>query len=316
MREEGKGRVLVSIGSMDPEIWLRSIGSRREAVLRLDDPADPTIHYALVWKQPVGILSSLPNLKAIFSVGAGVDHIFADRELPDVPIVRVVADNLTQHMTEYVVWRVMDHHRQGILYRTNQSRATWCGLQQPPASDITVGFMGLGNLAGAAARALMALGFNINGWTRRPRRMEGVNCFHGPDGLPAFLAATDMLVVLLPLTPDTEGVINHDLLRQLRHDNALGGAVLINAGRGRLQKDADILRALEDGTLKEASLDVFEEEPLPASSPLWSHPRIVITPHAAANSNPEHLMPGMLAQMDACDRGEPLLNLVDRKAGY
>jgi glyoxylate/hydroxypyruvate reductase A len=122
--------------------------------------------------------------------------------------------------------------------------------------------------------------------------------------------------VLLPLTPETRGIVDYALLRQLRRENALGGAVLINAGRGRLQKDDDIVRALEDGTLKEASLDVFEVEPLPKTSPLWAHPRVFVTPHAAATSDPNHLVGPMLAQMDAHDRGEPLRNLVDRAAGY
>jgi glyoxylate/hydroxypyruvate reductase A len=146
--------------------------------------------------------------------------------------------------------------------------------------------------------------------------MDNVVCWHGRAGLPDFLAATDILVVLLPLTPETRGIVDYDLLKCLRGENAIGGAVLINAGRGKLQRDADILRALNDGTLKEASLDVFEEEPLPETSPLWAHPKVFITPHAAATSDPAHLVPPMLDQMDALERGEPLRNTVDRHAGY
>ena len=146
--------------------------------------------------------------------------------------------------------------------------------------------------------------------------MEGVEIFRGDAGLAPFLNATDILVVLLPLTPATEGIVDYRLLGQLRRRNAVGGAVLINAGRGRLQRDADIVRALDDGTLKEASLDVFETEPLPAESPLWGHPKVFITPHAAAMSDPVHLVQPMLDQMDAFDRGEQLRGLVDREAGY
>jgi glyoxylate/hydroxypyruvate reductase A len=146
--------------------------------------------------------------------------------------------------------------------------------------------------------------------------MADVSTFAGDKGLVSFLNATDILVVLLPLTPQTTGIVNYGLLRQLRRANGLGGAVLINAGRGRLQKDADIFRALEDGTLKEASLDVFEVEPLPRTSPLWTHPKLFVTPHAAATSDPAHLVEPMLVQMDAFERGEPLQNLVDRDAGY
>ena len=146
--------------------------------------------------------------------------------------------------------------------------------------------------------------------------MAGVTTFGGNKGLVPFLKATDILVVLLPLTPQTTGIVNYGLLRELRKRNALGGAVLINGGRGRLQKDADILRALDDGTLKEASLDVFEVEPLPKTSPLWNHPKVFVTPHAAATSDPAHLVAPMLAQMEAFERGEPLQNVVDRDAGY
>ena len=310
------GRILLSATGIDLARWQSLLSGGREVVLAPDGPDDASIDYAVVWKQPQGVLSHLPNLKAIFSVGAGVDHLLADPTLPDVPIVRVVADNLTAHMVDYVVWRVMDHHRQGIAYRDNQARKLWREPPQPPSSQITVGMMGLGELGRAAAQALGTIGFRLTGWSRTGRHIAGITCFHGADGLPEFLAATDILVVLLPLTPDTRGIVDYALLRGLRRDNALGGAVLINAGRGGLQKEADILRALEDGTLKEASLDVFESEPLPSASPLWTHPRVVATPHAAATSDPAHLAPAMLAQMDAFDRGEPLRNVVDRTAGY
>ena len=176
--------------------------------------------------------------------------------------------------------------------------------------------MGLGNLGRAAAQALRSLGFHVNGWSRSAQQVEGVSTFHGDNGLTPFLNATDILVVLLPLTPATRGIVTYRLLRELRRRNGLGGAVLINAGRGKLQLDADIHRALEDGTLKEASLDVFETEPLPESSPLWKHPKVFITPHAAATSDPNHLVKPMLEQMAAFERGEPLQNVVDMEAGY
>lgn len=311
-----KGKVLLSVSGFNPQRWLELLSAGRDVVLSPDGPTDPSITYAVVWKQPPNILVRLPNLKAIFSIGAGVDHILADRTVPDVPIVRVVADNLTQYMTEYLVWRVLDHHRFGLLYRAQQKRKIWREPQQRTASDISVGIMGLGNLGRAAAQALLTLGFRVNGWSRSERQVEGVTTFAGDAGLRQFLNATDILIVLLPLTEATRGVVNYGLLKELRKRNGLGGAVLINAGRGRLQKDDDILRALEDGTLKEASLDVFEVEPLPKTSPLWNHPRVFVTPHAAATSDPDHLVAPMLAQMDAHDGGAPLHDLVDRQAGY
>jgi glyoxylate/hydroxypyruvate reductase A len=203
-----------------------------------------------------------------------------------------------------------------MTYRAQQPRRTWHEPPQPPADATHVGIMGFGTLGRAAATALLALGFKVNGWTRSPRSMEGVTTFHGADGLDAFLGATDILVSLLPLTPATRGIIDYKLLGKLNRDNALGGAFLINAGRGRLQKSADIVRALDDDLIREASLDVFETEPLPKTSPLWTHPKVFVTPHAAATSDPVHLVPPMLAQMDAFERGDALQNLVDREAGY
>lgn len=311
------GRILLWVTGLNPQRWHRLLAQDgRTVVLDPDGEADPSIDYAVVWKHRPGILSRLPNLKVIFSIGAGVDHVFADPDLPDVPVVRVVAANLTQHMTDYIVWRVLDHHRQGMAYRAQQALRQWHEPPQPPSAAIAVGIMGLGQLGRDAARALAAVGFRVNGWTRTARRIDGVTPYHGEEGLAAFLAATDILVVLLPHTPATDGIIDHRLLSGLRRDNPLGGAVLINAGRGRLQKEADILRALDDGTLKEASLDVFEREPLAQDSPLWAHPRVFITPHAAATSDPAHLAPPMLQQMARFERGEPLENVVDRLAGY
>ena len=311
-----QGRILLSVTGFNPQRWYELFSASRDVTLEPDGPEDPSISYAVVWKLPSNLLSRLPNLRVIFSVGAGVDHILADPTVPNVPIVRVVDDNLTQHMTDYVLWRVLDHHRQGLLYREQQKRKVWREPPQRPANDISVGIMGFGELGRAAARALLVAGFRVNGWSRSEHSMPDVATFHGESGLTPFLNATDMLVVLLPLTPQTAGIVDYGLLKQLRKRNGLGGAVLINAGRGRLQKDADIVRALEDGTLKEASLDVFEVEPLPKTSPLWNHPRVFVTPHAAATSDPAHLVAPMLEQMGAFERGKPLKNLVDRKAGY
>lgn len=316
MTEGSTGRILLSVKGFNPKKWHELLSVGRTVVTEPAGAADPAIDYAVVWKHEPGILAALPNLKAIFSIGAGVDHIFADPDLPDVPIVRVVAGNLTQHMVDYVVWRVLDHQRQGMFYRAEQARRNWREVVQPASPDVRVGILGFGELGQAAAKALKAVGFDVKGWARTQKSVDGVETFSGEAGLTPFLNATDILVVLLPHTPATEGIVDYDLLSKLRRDNALGGACLINAGRGKLQKEADILRALDDGTLKEASLDVFEAEPLATSSPLWTHPRVFVTPHAAATSDAVHLVPLMVEQMDRFERGEPLQHLVDRKAGY
>ena len=210
----------------NPRQWHELLSKKRQVVLEPDGAEDPSITYAVVWKQRPNLLSRLPNLRAIFSIGAGVDHIFTDPGVPDVPIVRVVADNLTQYMTEYVLWRVLDHHRQGMLYRAQQKKKIWREPQQRPANDISVGIMGFGQLGRAAAKTLLAAGFRVNGWSRTEQSTADVATFHGDKGLVPFLNATDILVVLLPLTPQTTGIVNYGLLRGLRKRNGLGGSVL------------------------------------------------------------------------------------------
>lgn len=316
MSTSARRRILLSVTGYRSNVWEELLSGEFDVVREPDRADDPTIEYAIVWKRPHGVLAQLPNLKAILSLGAGVDHILTDPNLPDVPIARVVAQNLTQHMQEYIAWRVLDHHRQGATYRAQQAVSTWEELSQPTASDVTVGIMGLGQLGTAVAQTLKGLGFGLNSWTRTPKQLAGINGFHGQDGLAPFLAATDILVALLPHTPATEGIVDYELLRELRRDNRIGGAVFINGGRGMLQNEADILRALDDGTLKEASIDVFRTEPLPLDSPLWTHPRVFITPHAAATSDPVHLAPLMLEQIARVERGERMQHEVNRDAGY
>lgn len=311
--------ILLSVTGFQPTRWLQvlnDLAPRRSVVLEPASESDASIDYAVVWKQPAGILQRLPNLKAIFSIGAGVDHVLRDPHLPDVPIARIVEEDLTARMSEYVVWRVLDHFRRGTAYRAQQASGIWNERTQPAAGAVTVGIMGLGELGSDAAKKLSMLGFKVAGWSRTAKTVPDVKSFHGQEGLDGFLAVSDIVVVLLPITPDTHGILNAGLFARMKQNTPIGGPVLINAGRGGLQVEADILKALDDKILMEASLDVFETEPLPASSPLWKHPRVFVTPHAAASSDPEALVPLILAQMDAFERGEPLKYLVDRAAGY
>ena len=318
-RNDGKGRILFAVTGWDPAAWVGEFAKaapEREVVLEPDGADDPTIRYATVWKQRPGILAGLPNLQVIFSVGAGVDHIFRDTNLPNAPIVRIVAEDLTNRMSEYVVWQVLDHLRQGPLYRAQQAERVWREPGQPAASEITVGIMGLGVLGTDAAQKLRMMGFKLAGWSRQAKEAEGVTCYAGLEQMPDFLGASDIVVVLLPLTDETRGIVNRDMLATMKRETPLGGPVLINAGRGGLQVEADILAALEADQLMAASLDVFETEPLPEASPLWNHPRVTVTPHAAASSDPRHLVPQIVRQMENFEAGKPLENLVDRKAGY
>jgi glyoxylate/hydroxypyruvate reductase A len=265
---------------------------------------------------PAGLLATLPNLRAIFSLGAGVDHLLADPALPDVPIARIVDPDLTMRMREYVTLHVLLHHRRQRLYEAQQRERRWLDHEQPAANEVSIGIMGLGELGRDAAATLTQLGFNVSGWSRTPKNIAGVETFHGEDGVDAFLARSEILVVLLPNTPTTQGLLNLRLLRKLKRDGALGGAYLINAGRGNLQVDADVLAALDEGSLAGASLDVFPIEPLTKDSPLWSHPKVFITPHNAAASVARTLVGNVLTQIENFEAGYPLRNLVDRKAGY
>ena len=237
--------------------------------------------------------------------------------LPDKPIVRVVDPDLTNRMSEWVVMHALVHLRQLRRYERQQRERVWeDDDQQPKASDVQIGVLGLGVMGKDAAAKLKALGFKVAGWSASPKSLPGIACFSGADGLKRLLAQTDMLVVLLPLTEATRGIINASLLSQLRHDGPLGGPILINAGRGGLQVEADILAALDSGALKGASLDVFEREPLPKDSRLWAHPAVYISPHNAAISSPKAIAALVARQIEAHERGEPLAHVVDRRRGY
>ena len=275
------------------------------------------ITYAAAWLPPPSELKRFANLKVIFSLGAGVDAILSDPTLPDgVPIVRVNDADLTGRMSEYIVLHVLMHHRQQRRIDDNQRNKVWDSFPTHAASALTIGIMGLGVLGSDAARKLVMMGFNVVGWSRSLKQVAGVKCFAGAGGVDKFLGETDILVSLLPATSETDGIINRQLIRKLSRKGPFGAPILINAGRGRQQVEADILTCLDKGELYGATLDVFCKEPLPAESRLWSHPKMTITPHAAADSDPETICRYVYHQIEKFERGEGLENLVDRMRGY
>jgi len=315
--------LLVSVGASrrDAEPWIAALAARLPGlrVAALGDDVDPAaVRYVAAWKPPHGALARLPSLRAIFSLGAGVDHLMADAALPPgVPVARVVDPDLTARMSEWVLLHVLLHHRQAGRYRRQQRESRWADdAVQPAARAVRVGVMGLGVLGLDAAAKLRMVGFDVAGWSRAPKNVPGLASFAGPDGLDTFLARTDILVVLLPLTPDTAGLLDAALFRRLARDGRLGGPVLINAGRGGLQRESDILRCLDDGTLLAATLDVFEREPLDRASPLWRHPAVTITPHNAALSDPDAIANLIAGQIEGVERGEELRHVVDRGRGF
>jgi glyoxylate/hydroxypyruvate reductase A len=312
--------LLLAITGWDPAPWLdrfrRLLPDRR--VLTVHDEFDPAeVVYAAAWKQPPGSLAGLPELKVIFSLGAGIDHLARDPRLPDRPVVRVVDPDLTARMSEYVVLHCLAHLRGTRYYEAQQRARNWDDARdEPAASDVRVGIMGLGVLGSDAARKLGMMGFQVAGWSRTPKHLDNVACFAGEAELDAFLARTDILVSLLPLTPDTRGLLNRRMFGGLARDGRIGAPVFINAGRGGTQNEADILACLGDGTLGAVTLDVFETEPLPQDSPFWTHPRVTLTPHNAATSDPDAVAAFVAAQIRRFEAGEPLRNTVDLSAGY
>lgn len=296
----------------------------REALLALDpaldirlfpetgDPAE--IEAAVVWStHDMAELRRYPKLRLIVSMGAGVDHLLrSPGPPPGVPVARLVDRRLTQGMAEWVLLNVLRFHRQDPEYRALQAAGEWRELPAPPDTGARrVGLLGLGELGGAAARVLLALGFPVLGWSRRPKALPGVACHHGPEGLEAVLRRSDILVCLLPLTPETRGVLNARTLGLLPR-----GATLLNAARGGHLVQEDLLAALDSGQVAGAALDVFEPEPLPPDHPFWRHPRVVMTPHAASITVPESAAPQVVENLRRAREGRPLLNLVDFSAGY
>jgi glyoxylate/hydroxypyruvate reductase len=319
---KGALALLVSGGTANwsPERWQSRFEEAcpdRRVVSLPNSAPDPTeVHYAAVWKPAPGALAGFPKLRVIFNLGAGVDALMADASLPKVPLVRVAVTDLTDRMTEYVVLHTLMHHRQEPYLRACQREKRWEPRHQWPASSISVGIMGLGTLGASAAAALRRLGFRVAGWSRSERRLEAVECFHGEAQLAPFLARSDILVCLLPLTAATRHILNRGLFAKLGRTSPLGAPVLINAGRGGLQNEADILQCLDDGTLGAASLDVYGTEPLPADSPFWSHPKVVLTPHNAADTDPDEISKYVARQIERFEAGGELENVVNPARGY
>jgi glyoxylate/hydroxypyruvate reductase len=290
--------------NLDVRVWPNNLG-------RVED-----IKYAAAWLPPADLLKGFPNLKLICSLGAGVDAILGDPTLPrEIPIVRVNDPDLTNRMSEYIVLHVLMHHRQQRRLDASQKLKVWDSFATHAAPAITVGIMGMGVMGADAAKKLAMLGFNVIGWSRSRKVIDGVKCYAN-DELNEFLGHTDILISLLPATAETDGIINRSLIQKLSRKGPFGAPIIINAGRGRQQVEEDIVTCLDNGELYAATLDVFRKEPLPTTSPLWSHPKVTLTPHVAADSDPETICRYVHQQIMRFERGEPLQNLVDRARGY
>jgi glyoxylate/hydroxypyruvate reductase A len=313
-----KGSIVIDLKFERRQVDAALVGAFKGHRVQMADTANADLsdaRYALLWKPDLDLFTRAPKLEILFSGGAGVDGILAVPGLPDLPVVRFVDENLTVRMSEWVVLQALTHLRQGPTYLKQQRERVWNERAQPEAKDLTVGVMGLGVLGQDSVRKLKIMGFNVVGWSRSNKQIDGVETFD-TGGLDAFLAKTDILVGLLPLTDDTRGMFDAALFAKLRQGGALGKPVFLNAGRGGSQVEADVIAALENGILGGASLDVFEREPLDAESPLWGMENVVITPHAASASDVSVLFRAVEAQIERYEAGEPLRHVVDRATGY
>ncbi len=272
--------------------------------------APDQVRMAVVWNHPPGALRAFERLEVVCSYGAGVDHLLRDTDLPaNAEIVRVVDPQLVADMVEYVVGVACAHHRGFAAYREQQRGTVWEPQDYSRAPRALV--LGLGELGGAVARALASLGWRVDGWSRSGRSVEGIDSTAGRDALEASVADAELIVCLLPLTPQTDSLVDRSLLERMRPD-----ALLLNVGRGRLVVEADLLAALDAGRPGAAWLDVFEREPLPPEHPFWTHPRVTVTPHVASLTDPAAAARLVADVWRRLDRGEPQRYRVDLARGY
>lgn len=276
-----------------------------------DNFAPDDIEVVLIWKHPYGLLNKFKNLKAIQVMAAGVDHALADKELPNVPIARIIDPDMAKDLAQYAAAYVLKIVKRIDHWQQKQEEHQWA--KQPPFnfSHLTIGIMGLGAMGQATAIMLTNLDLQVAGWSKSSKKIERVDCYAGDKELDLFLARTDILICMLPLTDCTRDILNLQLFKKLKPN-----AYVMNLGRGEHLIEEDLLFALENGILSGAILDVFRVEPLPAEHPFWNHPLITVTPHIASMSNPDTAIAQVVANIHNVMNKQPLINIVDRKLGY
>lgn len=278
----------------------------------LEEHPKEEITMALIWKHPQGSLSGYPNLKCIASAGAGVDYIFEDSSIPEnITITRVVDPYLASDMSEHVLAVIFSELKNFNSYKVQQTQVNWHPKNYRRISDVTVGIMGLGELGSLTGRDLGNAGFKVQGWSKSKKEINGIKTFSGDAGLQNFLKETDFLVCLLPLTPDTYGILNTKLFKQLPK-----GAYVINVARGGHLVDVDLLEQLNNNHLSGACLDVYHQEPLPNSHAFWKHPNVFMTPHYASVSDTKSVIPQIIANYTNLIEGKDLIHTVNRTKGY
>ncbi len=268
------------------------------------------VELAIAWNPPPGLLAKFDNLKLISSLGAGVDHIISDRQLPDVPVVRIVDENLSKDMSHYILMSILNYQRGTYRHFLNQKIRHWDN-SKIPNRNLKVGILGLGVLGKAVSKMLVYHGFKVIGFSRSPKNIEGVISYENLEGLGTLMSEIDILINLLPLTKETKGILDMKLFAM-----ASRPFYLINVARGGHLVESDLIKALDQGLLTGACLDVFDEEPLPANSPLWDHNDILVTPHVASITNPDTVVAQILDNYHRVKEGRELNNQINLQHGY
>ena len=294
------------------EPWLQGLrAALPDAEVTLWTAGAPAADYAVVWAPPQQFFDEQPHLKAVFNIGAGVDALLKLNLPPHAQIVRLDDAGMSVQMAEYVCHAVIRHFREFDAYEADTRQGKWSFRKPRARADFPVGVMGLGVLGERVARALRTFEFPVNGWSRSPKAVDGVRCFSAAQGLKDFLAASRVLVCLLPLTPDTRDIMNRTMLSQLQ-----AGGYIINVARGAHLVDDDLLALLDNGHLAGATLDVFRTEPLPPGHLFWTHPRITVTPHTSARTLRSESIAQIAGKLIALQRGQAVAGTVDSARGY
>ena len=305
-------KLLFCCAGTKPEPWIAGLRAALPAAeVAVWEPGAPAADYAVVWAPPQAFLDEQPGLRAVFNIGAGVDALLKLRLPPTARVVRLDDAGMSVQMAEYVCHAVIRHFREFDGYEADVQQGRWSYRKPRSRADFAVGVMGLGVLGSRVAQALRVFEFPVNGWSRSPKALDGVRGFSGREGFNDFLAASRVLVNLLPLTPDTQDILNRDTLSRLQP-----GGYVINVARGAHLVDEDLLALLDEGHLAGATLDVFRTEPLPAGHPFWAHPKITVTPHTSARTLRDESIAQIAGKIRALEQGEPIAGIVDPVRGY
>ncbi|GHA26452.1 glyoxylate/hydroxypyruvate reductase A [Salinimicrobium marinum] len=303
------------ISDRNPDAWIKTLNEHQKKIeveVYPDISNKNEVEYALVWNHPQGVFKEFPNIKVIASMGAGVDHIMQDPELPEnVKVIRIVDEQLAKDMAEFVLALVLNKLRNLSLHHHLEQQQEWKPKTYQRIDEVKIGIMGIGELGSTVSKKLTENGFSVSGWANSKKDLENIKIYAGQEELDPFLAESDILICLLPLTPDTENILNKDLFKKLPEN-----AFLINVARGNHLVENDLIEMIDSGHLSGAALDVFRKEPLPEKHPFWKHPKIQVTPHIASVTKPSSVVSQILENYERMKNKEELQKVVDKEKGY